>query len=429
MVVAGRARFPRERVRAFWRARVGGASVEDAAARVGVSVSGARRWIAEAGGMIPDLAEPSGRYLSLAEWEEIAEGWTEGLSRAEIARRLGRHRATIGRELVRNQVVRRPRREPRPDRQRHRLGPVPGGPRPHERPRHVQLRYRPSVAQAKAEQAARRPKPGKLGSNPRLHAAVTAGLQKRWSPEQISRTLRSQFPDDPEMKVSHETIYQALYVQGRGELRRELTRCLRTGRALRKPRRLPDQRRRRAHVPPELLISHRPAEAADRAVPGHWEGDLILGKDNNSAVGTLVERSTRFVLLLHLPARHTADAVRDAMITKIGQLPAQIRRSMTWDQGNELAGHAQITIAIGLPIYFCDPHSPWQRGTNENTNGLLRQYLPKGTNLAAHTEADLDAIAAELNARPRKTLDWTTPAQALDQLLSNPSTTGVAWTP
>jgi IS30 family transposase len=249
MVVAGRARFPRERVRAFWRARVGGASVEDAAARVGVSVSGARRWIAEAGGMIPDLAEPSGRYLSLAEREEIAEGWTEGLSRAEIARRLGRHRATIGRELVRNQVVRRPRREPRPDRQRHRLGPVPGGPRPHERPRHVQLRYRPSVAQAKAEQAARRPKPGKLGSNPRLHAAVTAGLQKRWSPEQISRTLRSQFPDDPEMKVSHETIYQALYVQGRGELRRELTRCLRTGRALRKPRRLPDQRRRRAHVP------------------------------------------------------------------------------------------------------------------------------------------------------------------------------------
>jgi IS30 family transposase len=230
----------------------------------------------------------------------------------------------------------------------------------------VQLRYRPSVAQAKAEQAARRPKPGKLGSNPRLHAAVTAGLQKRWSPEQISRTLRSQFPGDPEMKVSHETIYQALYVQGRGELRRELTRCLRTGRALRKPRRLPDQRRRRAHVPPELLISHRPAEAADRAVPGHWEGDLILGKDNNSAVGTLVERSTRFVLLLHLPARHTADAVRDAMITKIGQLPAQIRRSMTWDQGNELAGHAQITIAIGLPIYFCDPHSPWQRGTNEN---------------------------------------------------------------
>ena len=164
-------------------------------------------------------------------------------------------------------------------------------------------------------------------------------------------------------------------------------------------------------------------------MPGHWEGDLILGKDNNSAVGTLVERSTRFVLLLHLPARHTADAVRDAMITKIGQLPAQIRRSMTWDQGNELTGHAQITIAIGLPIYFCDPHSPWQRGTNENTNGLLRQYLPKGTNLAAHTETDLDAIAAELNARPRKTLDWTTPAQALDQLLSNPSTTGVAWTP
>jgi IS30 family transposase len=428
MVMAGSRRFPRERVRAFWRARVGGASVEDAAARVGVSVSGARRWIAEAGGMIPDLAEPSGRYLSLAEREEIAEGWTEGLSRAEIARRLGRHRATIGRELVRNRVLRRPRPAPRPDGQRHRGGPVPGGPRPHERPQHVRLRYRPSVAQAKAEQAARRPKPGKLARTPELHAQVSRRLKKRWSPEQISRTLRRDFPDRPEMQVSHETIYQALYVQGRGELRRELTRCLRTGRALRKPRRLPDQRRR-AHIPEELLISHRPAEATDRAVPGHWEGDLILGKDNNSAVGTLVERSTRFVLLLHLPARHTADAVRDAMITKIGRLPAQIRRSMTWDQGNELTGHAQITIAIGLPIYFCDPHSPWQRGSNENTNGLLRQYFPKGTDLSVHTRADLDLVAAELNARPRKTLGWDTPAEALPRLLSRPVTTGVATTP
>ena len=209
-----------------------------------------------------------------------------------------------------------------------------------------------------------------MARSPRLHAEVTARLKKRWSPEQISRSLQRDFPDHPEMQVSHETIYQALYVQGRGELRRELTRCLRTGRALRRPHRAPDQRRRRPTIPPELLIAHRPAEADDRAIPGHWEGDLIIGKDGNSAIGTLVERTTRFVLLLHLPERHTADAVRDAMIIKVRGLPAQLRRSLTWDQGTELAAHAQITLATDLALYFCDPHSPWQRGSNENTVSL-----------------------------------------------------------
>jgi transposase, IS30 family len=374
--------------------------------------------------MIPvDLQEcRSGRYLNEAEREELAAGWAAGLSQAEIARRLGRHRATIGRELSRNRTVRRPAPVPGPDGQRPRRGPVPGTNRGRDRPQHERLRYRAGVAQSKADQRARRPKRGKLARNPQLHAAVSAGLTRRWSPEQISRTLRRDYPDQPEMQVSHETIYQALYVQGRGELRRELTRCLRTGRALRKPRRLPDQRGRRVHIPPELLISARPAEAEDRAVPGHWEGDLIIGADSASAIGTLVERSTRFVMLLHLPARHTAEAVRDAMIEEIGTLPAALRRSLTWDQGVELARHGEITFALNLPIFFCDPHSPWQRGSNENTNGLLRQYFPKGSDLSVHSAEHLAAVAAELNARPRKTLGWNSPAQALAHLLTHPGT-------
>src|SRR5947199_63012 len=281
---------------------------------------------------------------------------------------------------------------------------------------------RAGVAQCKADERARRPKRGKLSQNPSLHAAVSAGLARRWSPEQISRTLRRDYPDRPEMQVSHETIYQALYVQGRGELRRELTRCLRTGRALRKPRRLPDRRGRRLHTPQELLISSRPAEVEDRAVPGHWEGDLIMGAGGVSAIGTLVERSARFVMLLHLPGRHTAEAVRDAMIEEVGTLPAALRRSLTWDQGIELARHGEITLALNLPIFFCDPHSPWQRGSNENTNGLLRQYFPKGSDLSVHSREHLAAVAAELNARPRKTLGWNSPAQALAQLLVHPDT-------
>jgi transposase, IS30 family len=428
MWMAAALRLPRERVRAFWRARIAGATIEQAAASVGVSTTGARRWVVESGGVIPDLAEPSGRHLSLAEREEIAEGWAAGLSKAEIARRIGRHRCTIGRELKRNRAVGHPRRPPLPNGQRRPPGPAPGTNRGRDRPQHERLRYRPSLAQAKAEQRARRPKPRKLAGNPELTARVQAELTARWSPEQISQTLRREFPDQPEMWVSHETIYQELYVQGRGELRRELTRCLRTGRALRRPRRLPDQRRER-RIPDKVMISERPTEADDRRVPGHWEGDLIIGKDGDSAIGTLVERSSRFVMLLHLPHGHRAEQVRDAMITTMQTLPEALRRSLTWDQGLELARHTEITFALDLPVYFCDPHSPWQRGSNENTNGLLRQYFPKGTDLSVHTRADLDHVAAELNARPRKTLDWHPPAQVLPRLLSRPITTGVATTP
>jgi IS30 family transposase len=438
MAMAGRPRVPGERARAFWRAWKAGAPLAEAVACAGVSETTGRKWIAEAGGVIPDLDEPSGRHLSLAEREEIALGVAVGLSNAEIARRLGRHRSTIGRELERNQMMwgERPAR-PRPARERAvreraQAGPRPGWPGQPASPgpvRRGQLCYRAWTAQARAEQRARRPKPTKLAGNPELARRVQAELKTRWSPEQIARRLRRDFPDQPEMWVSHETIYQELYVQGRGQLRRELARCLRTGRALRRPRRRPDQRRERG-IRDKVMISERPAEVADRAVPGHWEGDLILGKDNATAIGTLVERSSRFVMLLHLPSDHGAAQVRDAMITAMHGLPMALRRSLTWDQGVELARHAEITVALDLSIYFCDPHSPWQRGSNENTNGLLRQYFPKGTDLSVHTAADLEFVAAELNARPRKTLDWETPAEALPRLLSRPvTTTGVARTP
>jgi transposase, IS30 family len=326
--------------------------------------------------------ELSGRYLSLAEREEIAVGLAAGLSMRRIAAGLGRPVSTVSREVARNGSG---------------------------------LGYRAVQAQAQAEFRAARPKTAKLAVNERLRGQVACWLEERWSPEQISVMLRAQFPHDPEMWVSHETIYQSIYVQGRGALRRELASCLRTGRALRKPRRKEGERRGR--IKDMVLISQRPAEVEDRAVPGHWEGDLIIGS-RNSAIGTLVERSTRFVLLLHLPQGHGADAVAAAMTEAMGTLPAALRRSLTWDQGKEMAGHAQISMATDLAIYFCDPHSPWQRGSNENTNGLLRQYFPKGTNLAAHSRGDLDAVAAQLNARPRKTLGWKTPAQALDEALA-----------
>jgi transposase, IS30 family len=254
-------------------------------------------------------------------------------------------------------------------------------------------------------------------------------LVKNHSPEQIARRLRQDHPDDPEMWVSHETIYQSLYVQGRGGLKRELTQHLRTGRALRKPHRQSDQRRER--FAGMVMISERPADVEDRAVPGHWEGDLIMGSSvSNSAVGTLVERATRFVMLLHLPHGYSAPAVAEAMIAKMADLPDQLRRSLTWDQGTEMADHIKITAATGLKIYFCDPHSPWQRGSNENTNGLLRQYLPKGKDLSFYGAGMLDNIAHELNGRPRKTLNWRTPAEALEKLLSEQSDPpGVALTP
>jgi IS30 family transposase len=307
---------------------------------------------------------------------------------------LGRSPSTVSRELARN---------------------GPGG---HRR----QVDYRATLAQRKAEARARRPKPCKLAGNQRLRDYVAAKLASRqhWSPEQISNRLRLDYPDDESMRISDEAIYQSLYVQSRGALRRELTAHLRTGRAIRKPARRVSGTGTRL-LAPELMISSRPAEVADRAVPGHWEGDLIVGIRSKSAIGTLVERSTRFVILLHLPADHSAPTVRDAIATTILTLPAQLRRSLTWDQGVELSEHAQLRMATDLAVYFCDPSSPWQRGTNENTNGLLRQYFPKKTDLSIHSPQDLTEVAAALNGRPRKTLNWKTPAEAMTTLLSTTS--------
>jgi len=381
----------------FWEAIREGLSLTGACAAAGVSVTAGTRWFADAGGVINNgPGQVSGRYLSFEEREEIAVGRAAGRSMRAIAAQLGRSVSTISRELARNSQA------------------AWGRPQGYRR-------YRASVAQRTAEQRARRPKTAKLAAHSVLRQRVQADLIACWSPEQISARLTAEFPDRPEMWVSHETIYQSLYVQGRGALRRELAGCLRTGRALRRPRRRADARQARGPIPNMVMISERPAEAEDRAVPGHWEGDLIIGKNNGSAIGTLVERSTRFCLLLHLDGRRDAETVRDRMIEAIHTLPQQLRRSLTWDQGVEMARHAEITLATEMAIYFCDPHSPWQRGSNENTNGLLRQYFPKGTNLARHTAADLAAVAAELNGRPRKTLGWKTPAEALNALLSLPN--------
>jgi IS30 family transposase len=403
-----RPRVSRLRRRVFWRAIRSGSSLEQAAAAVGVSLTTAKWWFRKAGGMPPlSLAEPS-RELSLSDRELIFAGLCEGLWYAAIGRTIGRPTSTVTRELDLHRLdERRPRAEPR-----GREAPRPGFKR-------QRLNYSPSVAQARADAAKARPKTAKLAANPRLRQEVEARLKLNHSPEQISARLVIDFPDDPEMRVSHETIYQSLYVQGRGALKRQLARHLRTGRKLRKPRRKPDQRLTR--MKDMVSISDRPPEVEDRAVPGHWEGDLITGEQNQSAIGTLVERKTGFLLLLHLPDDHGAVAVQNAMINKISRLPELLRQTLTWDQGIEMANHAQIAAATDLDIYFCDPHSPWQRGSNENTNGLLRQYFPKGTDLSFWGEGYLDHVAAELNNRPRKRLGWKTPAEALDQLLSEPT--------
>jgi IS30 family transposase len=329
--------------------------------------------------------------LSLDERHTIATMWAAKATKAEIAREIGRHPATVGRELARNSEL--------------------------KSPSHKTPSYHPGRADKRAAARARRPKTCKLRQdvNPRLHGWVHKKLNKKWSPEQIAKDLLLAFPHDLEMRVSYETIYQSLYVQSRGALRRELSVCLRTGRALRKPRRSSTERRGR--IPGMVNISQRPAEVADRAVPGHWESDLIIGKDSGSAIGTLVERTTRFVMLLHLPDRHGALEVQEAMLKAIAQMPAELRRSITHDQGTEMANHRQITIASGMDIYFCDPHSPWQRGSNENTNGLLRQYFAKGTDLSVHSSRYLEFVAAELNDRPRKTLGFRTPREKLTELL------------
>lgn len=434
--------------RAFWRLIAAGVSTEEAAERVGVSTPVGYRWFRHAGGMSPiSLAEPTGRYLSFAEREEIALLKVEGCGVREIARAIGRDPGTISRELRRNAATRAGKQV-----------------------------YRASVAQWKAQQAAKRPKPAKLATNPQLRAYVEDKLcgavtdadgrpiagpdvpwagrrhgrrQDRrwgtaWSPEQISNRLKVDFPDDESMRISHETIYTSLYVQGRDALKRELTACLRTGRALREPR-ARTGRSGRTFVTDEVKISQRPAEAGDRAVPGHWEGDLIIGLDK-SAIGTLVERTSRYTMLLHLPrmegfgevpyvkngpplAGHGAQAVRDAITAQLGDLPEQLRRSLTWDPGGEMAQHVQLKIDAGVAVYFCDPHSPWQRPSNENTNGLLRQYFPKGTDLSRWSAEEVAAIAVTLNERPRKVLGWRTPAEVYQEQLSSPPQAGVASTP
>ncbi len=384
--------------RGFWQGVREGLSTVAAAKRAGVSTDRGFRWFRECGGVSPvSLAEPIGRYLSLSEREEISRGLAAEMSFRAIARQLGRHVATISREVDQNTSDGQP--------------------------------YRAVAAQVAAERRARRPKPRKL-ENPALHARVTADLEKRWSPEEIAARLRLDFPDDASMRASHETIYRALFIQGRGGLRRDLTTRLRTGRALRRPRRRVDGRAdpdRR--IPDKVLISERPAEAEDRAVPGHWEGDFVMGKNNRSAVATLVERTTRFLILLHLPGPHDAIAFQNATVEAMSKLPEQLRRSLTWDQGLEMRNHKQISIAAEVPSYFCDPHSPWQRGTNENTNGLLRQYLPKGTDLSVHSPNDLAAIAAELNDRPRRTLGWLKPDEVIGPLLFDDQSAGVATAP
>ena len=431
----------------FWEEIGRGRSSEDAARAAGVSASVGARWFRQAGGMSSlTLAPVSGRYLSFGEREEIAILHAQELGVREIAQRTGRAPSTISRELRRNAST-----------------------------RSNELAYRASTAQWHAERRASRPKVAKLARDERLREYVQDRLAgkinrpdgelvagpsvrfagrrhgpradrrwaKAWSPEQIANRLRVDFPDDDSMRISHEAIYQALYIQGRGALKRELVACLRTGRALRVPR-ARTRARGKPFVTPQIMISERPAEAADRAVPGHWEGDLILGL-NRSAIGTLVERTTRFTMLLRLPpmeghgsqprakhgpalAGHGAEAVRDAIAQTIVQLPDELRRSLTWDQGAEMAQHAKLRIETGLEIYFCDPRSPWQRGTNENTNGLLRQYFPKGTDLSRHTSEDLAAVALALNTRPRKTLGWMTPAERLNEHLVNYQSTNVATT-
>lgn len=433
-----------DRVR-FWAAIARGAKTEDAAVEAGVSSPVAFRWFRHAGGVNPCLPPTvSGRYLSFAEREDIALFRAQGLGVREIARRLKRSPSTISRELRRNASTRT-----------------------------FRLEYRASLAQWHAERRARRPKAAKLATNDRLREYVQDRLSgvvrmpdgrpvgppgpkwqgrnkphrgdrrwvQAWSPEQIAKRLPIDFPDDGTMRISHEAIYQALYVQSRGGLQRELVACLRTGRALRVPRSRARQKVW-AHVTPEVMISERPAEVEDRAVPGHWEGDLLIGLER-SAIGTLVERTTRFTMLIHLPredgyktgarikngpalAGYGAITMKNALTNVMSTLPGQLRRSLTWDRGKELSAHAAFKVETGIPVYFADPHSPWQRGTNENTNGLLRQYFPKGTDLTRWNREEIEAVAAALNARPRKTLGWKTPAEALDEHLRSLHQGGVA---
>lgn len=434
--------------REFWRLIASGVTTVQAAEGVGVSAPVGIRWFRHAGGMAPlSLDEPSGRYLSFAEREEIALLKAQGRGVREIARTIGRDPGTVSRELRRNAATRGGK-------------PV----------------YRAVVAQWKAQQAAKRPKTAELVRNDRLREYVQdrlagnvcrpdgtivagpktpawKGLNKphrqdrrwstAWSPEQIARRLRVDFPDDECMRISHEAIYQSLFIEGRGALKRELVTCLRTGRALREPRSR-SQNKPQGHVTADVVLSERPAEAEDRAVPGHWEGDLIIGT-GRSAIGTLVERSSRSTLLVHLPrlegwgekphvkngpslGGYGAVAMNAALTASMTKLPEQLRKTLTWDRGKELSGHAQFVLETGTRVFFADPHSPWQRPTNENTNGLLRQYFPKGTDLSRWSADDLEAVAHALNNRPRKILNWKTPAEVFEEQLRSLQQPGVAST-
>ncbi|WP_425486310.1 IS30 family transposase [Changpingibacter yushuensis] len=448
MCSPGRPEPSRAVQREFWRLIATGITSAEAALMVGVSVPVGSRWFRHAGGMPPiSLAEPSGRYLTFAEREEIALLKVQGKGVREIARTLGRDPATISRELRRNAATRGGKQD-----------------------------YRAVVAQWKAQHAAKRPQTAKLVENPRLRQYVQErlaghvrrpdgtivtgprsqpwkGLNKprradrrwstAWSPEQISHRLKIDFPDDESMRISHEAIYQSLFIEGRGALKRELVTCLRTGRALRRPRER-SRNKPQGHVTADVVLSERPAAAADRAVPGNWEGDLIIGT-GRSAIGTLVERSSRSTILVHLPrlegwgeqpavkngpalGGYGALAMNAALTASLTTLPIQLRQTLTWDRGKELSGHAQLTLETGTRVFFADPHSPWQRPTNENTNGLLRQYFPKGTDLSRWSAQDLEAVALALNNRPRKVLGWRTPAEVFAEQLCSLQQPGVAST-
>ena len=376
-------RLSPELVDEVWVRLRAGHAAKPTARALGLSTGGVRAYLQRCGGIRPDPRCRSADRLSFAEREEISRGLAADLSFRAIAAGLGRAASTISREVGAN-----------------------GGRR----------RYRAAAADAQAWARATRPKRCKLAGNPVLAGIVAEKLRRRWSPEQIAGWLKLTYPDDPEMHVSHESIYRTLFIQSRGALRRELTAYLRTGRVIRRAKgtRLPDGRGGRPGI---LNISERPAEVDDRAVPGHWEGDLVFGKQM-SPIATLVERSTRYVILVALPSgNHKADVVADALAAAITTVPKQLAKSLTWDQGHEMAEHRRFTAATGIQVYFCDPKSPWQRGSNENTNGLLRQYLPRRLDFRTLTQADLDAIAQELNERPRQTLGFKTPSQALAEML------------
>lgn len=368
----------------FWRLWRAGWRSHDAAMKVGIGSTTARLMLRETGGVAPRIAAGSGRFLSLAERIEIQSGVAAGHSVRRIAADLGRSPSTVSRELARNRV--------------RRSGA-----------------YLALAADGYAQVQAQRPKPRKLACNDRLAAVVSAGLDKRWSPREISERLVMEFPDDPSMRISHEAIYQSLFMLGRGGLRKELVQALRSGRALRRPRTRVGERRGR--IPNLVSISERPAEVEDRAVPGHWEGDLIMGTNNASAIGTLVERTTRFTLLLHLPHGHDALRVRDAVIDAANTLPEELRKTLTWDRGREMMRHQDIALATDFDVFFADPASPWQRGTNENTNGLLRQYFPKGTDLSKYSLEHLRTVQDEFNDRPRAVLGYKKPTEVIAALL------------